>query len=194
MSTISWWTRGGWLVTTCVAVAMSAPVVSLSAAQTGAETDLKAAFLFNFARFAVWPVDAVPAGGALTFCVLGDSFVAQALEKMVLGKTIDGHALIVTRVKRDGALRGCQILYAGRVDRVHALELLSAVDGAAILTVSDFNTFTQIGGTLELFVEANRVRFSVNVESAHKSRVQLSAQLLRLAKLVIADDSNAVSR
>jgi hypothetical protein len=169
-------------------------VVSVSAVQTGTEPDLKAAFLFNFARFAVWPVDSVPAGGALSFCVFGDSFVAQSLEKMVLGKTIDGHALTVSRVKRDGALRGCQILYAGRVDRDRALELLGAVAGAAVLTVSDLSTFTQIGGTAELYVEANRVRFSVNVDSAHKSGVQLSAQLLRLAKLVTSNEPNAVSR
>jgi hypothetical protein len=176
--------RVGRLVITCVALAMSASVVSVSAVQTGAETDLKAAFLFNFAKFAVWPADSVSASDPLTFCIVGDSFVAQSLEKVARGRTIDGHALIVTQVKRDGALRWCQVLYAGRVDKEHALELLSAVDGAAVLTVSDLDAFTQIGGTAELYVEANRVRFRVNVESARKSRVHLSAQLLSLAKLV----------
>lgn len=173
---------------------MSASVVPVGAAQTGTEPDLKAAFLFSFARFAVWPIESVPAGGPLTFCILGDSFVAQSLEKIALRKTIDGHALVVTRVKRDGPLRACQILYAGRVDKDRALELLDAVDGAAVLTVSDLYTFTKIGGTAELYVEANRVHFSVNVDSAHKSRVRLSAQLLRLAKFVTSNDPNAVSR
>jgi hypothetical protein len=177
-----------------VSVAVFASVVSVNAGQTGTELDLKAAFLFNFARFAVWPIESLPVGGPLTFCVLGDAFVAQSLERIALGKTIDGHALIVTRVKRDGPLRACQILYTGRVDKNRALELLGAVDGAAVLTVSDLESFTHIGGTAELYVEGNRLRFSVNVDAAHKSRVQLSAQLLRLAKLVTSNDANAVSR
>jgi hypothetical protein len=171
-------------VSTCAALILSASVAPAIATQTVTEPDLKAAFLLNFAKFAAWPLDSVPARGPLTFCVLGDSFVAQSLEKIAQGKAIEGHSLVVSTVKRDGALRWCQILYAGRVDKEHALELLVAVDGAPVLTVSDLHTFTEIGGTAELYVEANRVRFTVNVESARKSGVQLSAQLLRLAKLV----------
>ncbi len=158
--------------------------VDLRAAQGAREADLKAAFLYNFARFAAWPVDVLPAGGPLTFCILGDWFVAQSLEKAVQDKTIDGHSLIVTRLTDDGALRSCQILYAGRVDEEHALKLLGAVEGAAVLTVSDLETFTRIGGTAALYVDDNRMRFTVNMDSARRSKVRLSAQLLRLARLV----------
>lgn len=160
------------------------PLVTLDASEGARAAALKAAFLYNFARFAVWPVDVVPAGGPLTFCILGDWFVARSLEKAVQGKTIEGHPLIVTRLTDDGALRSCQILYAGRVDEERALELLAAVDGAPVLTVSDLDTFAQIGGTATFYVGDNQMRFAVNMDSARRSRVQLSAQLLRLAKLV----------
>jgi len=160
------------------------PLLNLHASEGAREADLKAAFLYNFARFAVWPVDVVPVGGPLTICVLGDWFVAQSLQAATQGKTIDGHSLIVTRLKDDGALHSCQILYAGRVDKVRALKLLSALEGLAVLTVSDLDSFTEIGGTATFFIDDNRMRFTVNMDSARRSKVQLSAQLLRLAKLV----------
>lgn len=159
-------------------------VSAVAEAQTTAVADLKAAFLFNFAKFAVWPADAVPVGAPLTFCIIGDWFVAQSLETAVQGKALDGHSLVVTRVKSDAVLRSCQILYAGRVDKRRALELLDAVDGVAVLTVSDLETFTQIGGTAAFFGDQNRMRFTVNMDSVRRSRVQLSAQMLRLATLV----------
>ena len=160
----------------------ASPFVNLRASQEAGEAEIKASFLFNFARFAVWPVDVVPPGAPLTFCVLGDWFVAQSLEKTIQRKTIDGHALIVARLKDDWALRSCQMLYAGRVDKARALELLAALEGVAVLTVSDLDTFTQLGGTASFFVDdENRMRFIVNVDSARRSKVQLSAQLLRLA-------------
>ena len=160
------------------------PLVTLHASEGTRAADLKAAFLYNFARFAVWPVDVVPSGGPLKFCILGDWFVARSLEKAVQGKTIDGHSLIVSRLTDDVALRSCQILYAGRVDQARALELLGAVEGAPVLTVSDLDTFAQIGGTATFYIDDNRMRFAVNMDSARRSKVQLSAQLLRLAKLV----------
>jgi D-serine deaminase-like pyridoxal phosphate-dependent protein len=77
------------------------------------------------------------------------------------------------------------MLYAGRVDKARALDLLGALEGVAVLTVSDLDTFTQLGGTASFFVDdENRMRFIVNVDSARRSKVQLSAQLLRLATLV----------
>ena len=161
------------------------PLVSLSASQDAHEADIKASFLYNFARFAVWPAEAVPPGAPLTFCVLGDWFVAQSLEKTIQRKTIDGRALIVARLKDNSALGSCHMVYAGRVDKARALELLGAVDGMAVLTVSDLDTFTELGGTASFFVDdENRMRFIVNMDSARRSRVQLSAQLLRLATLV----------
>jgi hypothetical protein len=70
------------------------------------------------------------------------------------------------------------------VDKRRALELLRVVEGVAVLTVSDLETFTEIGGTATFLIDENRMRFFVNMEAARRSRVQLSSQLLRLATLV----------
>src|ERR1044071_468201 len=67
-------------------------------APTAAEADVKAAFLFNFARFVTWPLDDLRAGSPLMVCVAGDPAVAQALETLVKDRAIDGHGITVRRL------------------------------------------------------------------------------------------------
>ena len=53
-----------------------------AAAQDVTEPVLKAAFIYNFAKFTEWPVDVMPAGEPLLFCVLGDA-IGEALVRAV---------------------------------------------------------------------------------------------------------------
>jgi hypothetical protein len=185
--------RGSRPARTCVIlVAVTCFALSV-AAQTVAAPELTAAFLFNFAKFTEWPADVVPAGVPLMLCVVNDPRVGQALSHATRGQVIDGHPLVVATMKADGPVRTCQLLYAGGLDARQSVQLLDVLKGVAVLTVSDLETFANIGGTANLYVEGGRMRIAVNVESAQRFRVRLSSQLLSLAKLV-KDDPNAVRR
>ena len=164
-----------------------------SAAQTANAPALKAAFLYNVVKFTEWPADAVAPNAPLTLCVVDDSAVAEALAQATKGQQIDGHPIVVARPKADGALRTCSLLYAGRMDEKRAVEMLDAVRGAPVFAVSDLKSFALLGGTAQLYVEDGRMRFAVNLASAQRGKLRLSAQLLSLAKLV-KDDPNAISR
>src|SRR5918999_3253891 len=59
---------------------------------------LKAAFIYNFARFTAWPAAALPERGALALCVVGDPAVAEALERTVKNRTHNGHGFAVSQV------------------------------------------------------------------------------------------------
>src|ERR1044071_8603816 len=80
-------------------------------AQTAAEADVKAAFLFNFARFVTWPADDLRAGSPLLVCVAGDPAVAQALETLVKDRSIDGHGITVRRLGTEVLDGACHVLY-----------------------------------------------------------------------------------
>jgi hypothetical protein len=171
--------------------------VMLSLSTTSARVDaataaeLKAAFVFNFAAFTVWPDDALAPAAPLQLCVIGDPAVAQALERSARERReIEGHRVVVRKMEAGGPVRSCHVLYAGGLVAKRATELLEALKGVAVLTVSDLPAFTQLGGTAHLFVEGERMRFAVNVESAQRFRLRLSSRLLSLAKLV-KDDPNA---
>ena len=166
---------------------------SLAAAQSAPETTLKAGYLYNFAKFTEWPGDGLPAGTPLTFCVAGDPAVAQLLDQTVARRRIAGHSMNVRQVTPDGPLRSCHLVYAAHIDAKAAAQLLEAVKGSTVMTVSDLDGFAELGGTAHLYIEDGRMKFAINVDSAQRSRLHLSAQLLSLAKIV-KDDSNASTR
>jgi hypothetical protein len=181
------------VVRTLIAVAIAVPAGCTAAAQSVREPALKAAFLYNFAKFTEWPGDALGAGSPVTLCVVGDDAVAGSLEEAVQGKRVEGHALGVQRMHADGPLRTCHLLYAGDINARTASQLLDGTRGLPVMTVSDLDRFAQMGGTAQLYLEGEKMRFAINVESAQRSRLRLSSQLLALARLV-KDDPDALPR
>jgi hypothetical protein len=142
---------------------------------------VKAAFLFNFAKFAEWP--ALPSGGPIVLCVVGNEAVAVALAETVRGQNIGGHPLDVLRPP-DSAWRTCQLLFIADADARRASAGLSAIKAVPVLTVSDSKGFAQTGGIIELYVDAGRMRFAINVDATARSGLSLSSRLLGLAKVV----------
>ena len=153
-------------------------------AQGAVEPALKAAFLYNFVKFAEWPAEAVTSDGALKLCVLGDEAVGTALEQTVKDRQVDGHPLTVVRVNADGALSACHVLYVTGLDRRRSAQLIERVKGAPVFTVSDLDAFATFGGVGQLFVENGKMRFALNPASAQRARLRISSKLLALAKLV----------
>lgn len=160
---------------------------SFAAAQT-TEPALKAAFLYNFAKFSEWPADALAPGQRLAMCVVGDASVADALGQTIKGHAIDGHELTVTVLKVEESASGCHLLYvsASAIKRSVAL-LLSA--GASVFTVSDAANFAESGGVAQLIIENDRIRFAINISSSQRGRLNISSKLLSLARIV-KDDRN----
>jgi hypothetical protein len=150
---------------------------------------LRAAFLFNFAKFSEWPADALAPGQRLSMCVVGDAAVADALGQTIKGHVIEGHELTVTVLRVDESASACHLLYVSTSEIKQSARLLLAAKRAAVFTVSDADGFAQSGGVAELIVENDRIRFAINVASAHRMRLNISSKLLSLATIV-KDDRN----
>jgi len=157
-------------------------------AQAVTQPALKAAFLYNFAKFAEWPADATVT--ALALCVVDDSPVDEALEQLVKGGVVNGRPVTVLHHGPDRALRACHLVYFGGSNTDRAVATLDEIRGAAVLTVSDGEAFAQRGGVIGLFLEDGKMRFAINAEAAQRGGVRLSSRLLTLAKLV-KDTRNA---
>jgi hypothetical protein len=157
-------------------------------AQSAPEPVLKAAFIYNFAKFAEWPADAPPAD-PLTICVLGEAAIAEALDEAVKGRTVDGRKTVVVRVKPEG-FRACHVLYLAGLSPKRAQEIVDELKGAPVLTVGDREQFAQGGGIAGLFVEQGRMRFAINLEAAQRCRLRISSRLLSLAKIVKDDNAH----
>ena len=164
-------------------VLLCGSVVRVSA-QDVTEVTLKGAFVFNFARFTEWPVDALPPYSAVSACVVGDRAVGEALTKTVATQRLNGRPVAVSILEPGTALPVCHVLYVASMARDKMSEIVFAVRDTPVLTVSDDEVFTRIGGIIQVFVESGKMRFRINPRSAKRARLQLSSRLLALAQLV----------
>src|ERR1043166_5585847 len=147
-------------------------------------SELKAAFLYNFAKFTDWPPDSMRTGQAIALCVAGDSAVATALERIVKGRPIDGHEVVIAAVRLQRNVTACHLLYASGLDAGDAKMLFDAITNLPVLTVGDSDMFVKRGGVVQLILEDDRMRFVVNVRAARRAHLTLSSQLLNRATIV----------
>jgi hypothetical protein len=151
-------------------------------AQAVTQPALRAAFLYNFAKFTEWPPDGLPAG-PLTLCVLDDTAVEGALSELVGNSMINGRTVTISRNASGARLRACHLLYVGEANSARAAAILEELLGAPVLTVSNGDDFIRLGGIVGLFVEEGRMRFAINPDAAHRAGVRLSSRLLQLARI-----------
>jgi len=155
---------------------------------------LRAAFMYNFAKFTEWPANVIPRDQPMVFCVTDDAQMAEALEQILKGRAVGGHTLAVRRVALDNGLRACHLLYASGLDAKRTNELLGTVERLPVLTVGDFERFAQMGGVANFFVEDGKMRFAINIDSAQRAGLRVSSKLLMLARIVRSSDATSRSR
>ena len=159
-----------------------------SAAAQTTEPALKAAFLYNFAKFAEWPADALAPGQRLAMCVVGDAAVADALASDHQGPRDRGSRTDGRRSEGwTNPPQACHLLYVSASEIKRSAGVLMGAQGASVFTVSDADRFAESGGVAQLIVENERMRFAINIASAQRGRLNLSSKLLSLAKIVKDD-------
>ncbi|MHC1741906.1 MAG: YfiR family protein [Syntrophobacteraceae bacterium] len=174
---------GRTLVLVLAVLASVAPTPTF--AQGTEEYKVKAAFLFNFAKFVDWPAESDrPHDDALVVCVLGEDPFGTALESLV-GKAVGQRQLSIKRTKRLEDIQNCSILYVCASEKERLQPILQAARTAHALTVSDMDQFVQQGGMIGLVSSEDKIRFRVNVKSAKASGIQISSKLLKLADQVL---------
>jgi hypothetical protein len=145
------------------------------------ENEVKSAYLYNFGKFVEWPAKATGVGEFFPICALGDDNLGSTLETTIAGERINGKKVLVKRVARPQDAVSCRILFISSSEQNHIKEILAALDNTSVLTVSDMPQFTRRGGMIQFVVEANKVRFEVNLTSAERAGLTLSSQLLKVA-------------
>jgi hypothetical protein len=180
---------GRWLAG---AIAIFVAISGRSARAESLEYAVKAAFLFNFAKFiewprAVWPTDSAP----LPICVLGFDPFGDDLDRVTEGRSVQGHPIEVRRLSLPsdspppglGPAASCTILFVGKSD-AGVRRLLRSLRDAPVLTVGDEDDFTTTGGCLRFFLVDKKVRFEINLAAVERAHLKVSSKLLILARVV----------
>jgi len=164
-----------------------------ASAQDVTEPSLKAALVFNFARFTEWPDDVLPPESSFEACVFGPSPVGDALSRTAKDHLLAGHRVTVTRIARDGTFRSCHLLYVSSATNEDVARIAAAAKGIPVLTIVDIEGVTVVGGIARVYVENGKLRFDLDQGLAKRSRLQLSSRLLSLASHV-HDEPTPVTR
>lgn len=145
------------------------------------EYPVKAAFLYQFARFVEWP--AGPATSAFCIGVLGEDPFGPALDRAVEGKAVAGRPLVVRRSHKLEDLEPCPLLFVGHLQTERLEAVLARTARLPILTVGESEDFARAGGMVRFFREGNHVRFDINLPAAQEAGLQLSSRQLAIAYL-----------
>jgi len=158
-----------------------------SQAAAPTEYEVKAAYLYNLGKFVEWPAKTATASDSFSICVLGHDPFGPTLDTLIAKETINGKSIVVKRLLKPQDAVSCHILFISSSEESRLKEILSTLDKANVLTVSDMPQFTKRGGMIQFVLDANRVRFEINLTSAERAGLTLSSQLLKVAISVRRD-------
>jgi hypothetical protein len=148
------------------------------------EYEVKAAFLYNFAKFVEWPSGR--GDEPFVVAVVGDDPFGEALERTLAGKTVSDRRLVVRRAPAVEDVTGADIVFVSSSESARLPQVLKHLEGTPTLTVGEMDDFVGRGGMVGFRVLDDIVRFDVNLDRVSKARLKMSSQLVRIARRVIS--------
>ncbi|MCY2961201.1 MAG: YfiR family protein [Planctomycetota bacterium] len=147
---------------------------------------VKAAFVYNFAaRHVKWPdTGGTDKTAPFVIGVLGSDPIASSLVETCRNRK-SGDRPIEVRVLEDvSSAASCQILVvpANRESAMPAI--VETCRGRAILIVASSEDAVRKGAHIGFFLEKSKVRFAADPQAARKSGLEVSSELLKLARVV----------
>ncbi len=145
------------------------------------EYQLKAVFIYNFAKFIEWPNDAFSDPKApFVVGVIGDDPFGPYLDETVKNKFMNEHPFVVRHIRAPADAGKCHILFVADSERRRLPDIVNGIRGASVLTVSDLDHFLEAGGIIRFYMEGNKVRFLINNDAAKRADLKISSKLLKL--------------
>jgi hypothetical protein len=152
------------------------------------EYSVKAAYLFNLAKFVEWPADGVRNRGSVVIGVLGKDPFGSILDAMVRGKTVSGRPLLVRRLDDVSEAGDCHVVFVSSAERRNIDPILERLESSGVLTVSEVESFIEKGGMINFVLQDGSIKLDINLDAARKAGLDISSQLLKVARKVKYED------
>lgn len=149
---------------------------------------VKAAFVLNIARFVSWPDEALdPQNRQLLLCLYRGNSLGAAVET-IEGKMVNGRALQTSLVDSLAHSQTCNILLIGASEMQHFEEESRHAAERPLLTIGDLTDAAlpppHPHALVTLVRNGARIGFEINLAKARRVGLQMSSNLLKLAKIV----------
>ena len=151
-----------------------------AAAATLAEQRAKAVtqVVLGILSYARWPVEPEQ----LRLCLIGPTEYADDLVKGTTQAT--GRPLTVRRLLAGDPriLAQCDAVYIGKLSGEARSQLISAINGKPVLSISEADDPCTVGSLFCLRVKDTQVAFDVNLDSVARSGVRIHPSVLQLSR------------
>jgi hypothetical protein len=168
----------------------SALVAPRAWSQDGKPTEyqVKAAYLYNFAKFVEWPAATFSGPSApVIFGILGVDPFGKNIDAL-MGKTINGRNILVRRYHSLAEIQKCHVLFISASEHWHLGLILKSLSHSGMLLVSDMDSFASHGGMIGFIVTGRTIGFEVNVDAVTRAGITLHSRLMSMA-VIVHDDS-----
>ena len=169
---------------------LSAELHAAAGEPSFSEYKVKAAFIFNFAKYVEWPATAFDdLSSPIVIGVNPESPLFGELELLVRDRKIGGRGLVVRSCESPAGARAVHILFVNTADEPRLGGELPELEKRAILTVGESARFTENGGVIGFVEESDKLHFKINLREAQRAHLKVSSQLLKLAISVERQDA-----
>ena len=178
MSTMTQHLQFGLAVLLAFATCQSLRLGAAEPPRVADEYELKAAFLFNLAKFVRWPA-AKFAGedSPLVVGVRGEEAL-ERFARVLRDKAIDKHKIQIKSLSQLEDLPGCHVLFLSRSEKESAARWLEALKNAGALTVGETPEFLQQGGMVQFELESGQLRLEINEQRTREAGLNIMANAL----------------
>jgi hypothetical protein len=183
------------LVFVCLTAAGAQSGAREATHEANLERNVKAAFLYKFLGYVDFPEAATPAAGEpFVIGVLGADGMADEVRRIAAGRSMNGRAVEVRKLRRGEAAGRLHLLFIADDDPADVDKALAAVRRTPVLTVTETPDSPGSPGSthaprsdsvINFRVVDERVRFEVSLEAAAKNNLKLSSRLLAVAYKVM---------
>jgi len=140
--------------------------------------NLKAAFVYQFAKYTQWPDYA---SKDITFCSFEHQIINEALAKLT-NKRVKQRTVKVRYLSDVSKINSaCQVLFISGASQYDIKQILANTATMPILTVGDGEHFMAQGGMIALSRRGIKQRFIINNHRTAAANLKLSSKLLQLA-------------
>lgn len=158
------------------------PVIAESARLD--ENEVKAAYIYNFAKYVDWPETPSRLNPTLNFCIIGISPINSVMTSMT-GKLIKNRKVSVRELRHTEGLNDCNLLFVNSTMKAYLPQILSSAVLRPLLTISDYSGFAATGGIIEFVPVGGKIKFKINNRSAKSANLKISSHLLNLAVTIL---------
>jgi hypothetical protein len=172
-----------------IVLALSGSGLLASATAADAPTlkqyELKAAYIYNFAKFTAWPPGSFTTPeDPLVIGILGNEQIASVLEKLTAARAVNGRKVEVRVISSAASTGSLHVLYVDESQDLRLDALAKSLSRTGLLSIGESERFLSAGGTIRFIVGDDRLQFEINSSAARLAGLTLSSQLLMLAKAV----------